>query len=68
MRDELSDAVHNIRLWFAKWFQRRRCLNIMEIYMYSGVIAKKVQIGKDQEKAQSEKDSHPENRCWKKTN
>ena len=29
---------------------------------------KKVQVGKDQEKAQSEKDSHPKNRGGKKTN
>ena len=28
---------------------------------------KKVQEGKDQEKAQSEKDSHSKNRGWKKT-
>ena len=27
---------------------------------------KKVQVGKDQEKAQSEKDSHSKNRGWKK--
>ena len=30
--------------------------------------SKKVQVGKDQEKAQSEKDSHSKNRGWKKTN
>ena len=30
--------------------------------------AKKVQVGKDQEKAQSEKDSHSKNRDGKKTN
>ena len=30
--------------------------------------AKKVQVGKDQEKAQSEKDSHSKNRGWKKPN
>ena len=29
---------------------------------------KRVQVGKDQEKAQSEKDSHSENRGGKKTN
>ena len=29
---------------------------------------KKVQVGKDQEKAQSEKDSHSKNRGGKKTN
>ena len=31
-------------------------------------IIKKVQVGKDQEKAQSEKDSHSKNRGGKKTN
>ena len=30
--------------------------------------ARKVQVGKDQEKAQSEKDSHSKNRGGKKTN
>ena len=30
--------------------------------------SKKVQVGKDQEKAQSEKDSHSKNRGGKKTN
>ena len=34
----------------------------------SGSLIKKVQVGKDQEKAQSEKDSHPKNRDGKKTN
>ena len=29
---------------------------------------KKVQVGKDQEKAQSERDSHSKNRGWKKPN
>ena len=32
------------------------------------VIPKKVQVGKDQEKAQSEKDSHSKNRGGKKPN
>ena len=32
------------------------------------VIGKKVQVGKDQEKAQSEKDSHSKNRGGKKPN
>ena len=31
-------------------------------------VAKKVQVGKDQEKAQSEKDSHSKNRVGKKPN
>ena len=33
-----------------------------------GTISKKVQVGKDQEKAQSEKDSHSKNRGGKKPN
>ena len=37
----------------------------MPIY---GKILKKVQVGKDQEKAQSEKDSHSKNRGGKKPN
>ena len=32
------------------------------------ILIKKVQVGKDQEKAQSEKDSHSKNRGGKKTN
>ena len=32
------------------------------------VVTKKVQVGKDQEKAQSEKDSHSKNRGGKKPN
>ena len=32
------------------------------------IILKKVQVGKDQEKAQSEKDSHSKNRGGKKPN
>ena len=34
----------------------------------SAFISKKVQVGKDQEKAQSEKDSHTKNRGGKKRN
>ena len=39
------------------YFQKQR--NTTEFY-------KKVQVGKDQEKAQSERDSHSKNRSWKK--
>ena len=28
------DASRKIWPWLAKWFQRRRCLTIMKIYMY----------------------------------
>ena len=34
---------------------------------FSSLEHDKVQVGKDQEKAQSERDSHPKNRGWKKT-
>ena len=34
----------------------------------NGLVGKKVQVGKDQEKAQSEKDSHSKNRGGKKPN
>ena len=34
----------------------------------SNYVKKKVQVGKDQEKAQSEKDSHSKNRGGKKPN
>ena len=36
--------------------------------LYTDRQKKKVQVGKDQEKAQSEKDSHSKNRGGKKTN
>ena len=37
-------------------------------YMINCIQKKKVQVGKDQEKAQSEKDSHSKNRGGKKPN
>ena len=39
-----------------------------EIKLKTNLQAKKVQVGKDQEKAQSEKDSHSKNRGGKKPN
>ena len=46
-----------------------------ELYIYIfedrciiGISSKRVQVGKDQEKAQSEKDSHSKNRGGKKSN
>ena len=38
------------------------------MFLFAIEIAKKVQVGKDQEKAQSEKDSHSKNRGGKKPN
>ena len=42
---------------------------VLDLYPYSQFteLYKKVQVGKDQEKAQSEKDSHSKNRGGKKT-
>ena len=42
------------------------CAGIPLTFLYK--IGKKVQVGKDQEKAQSEKDSHSKNRGGKKPN
>ena len=46
------------------------CINANSfcIFYYRNVRNKKVQVGKDQEKAQSEKDSHSKNRGGKKPN
>ena len=48
------------------------CLNgiFARVYLHAmfGIRWKKVQVGKDQEKAQSEKDSHSKNRGGKKPN
>ena len=42
------------------------CFDVCLLIFYK--LAKKVQVGKDQEKAQSEKDSHSKNRGGKKPN
>ena len=44
------------------------CLCFMAIKLTQRTFSKKVQVGKDQEKAQSEKDSHSKNRGGKKPN
>ena len=41
---------------------------MIAFYHFTQLTHKKVQVGKDQEKAQSEKDSHSKNRDGKKTN
>ena len=46
------------------WVSRCCCL-VANIRIF--IEGKKVQVGKDQEKAQSEKDSHSKNQGWKKT-
>ena len=45
-----------------------RCSRQVGTYMGQNIHYKKVQVGKDQEKAQSEKDSHSKNRGGKKPN
>ena len=45
-----------------------RFTRIMRWTLPYNIAFKKVQVGKDQEKAQSEKDSHSKNRGGKKTN
>ena len=45
---------------------RRGSRTLAHLYLYN--LIKKVQVGKDQEKAQSEKDSHSKNRGGKKPN
>ena len=49
---------------------RRTLYSLMKTGMHgsNGLNPKKVQVGKDQEKAQSEKDSHSKNRGGKKPN
>ena len=46
----------------------KRALKTMVHFIWHVMIEKKVQVGKDQEKAQSEKDSHSKNRGGKKPN
>ena len=43
-------------------------LGTISNYDFKNIIFEKVQVGKDQEKAQSEKDSHSKNRGGKKPN
>ena len=54
---------HNLRKSFAKFYLRH-----YELISKYNVGYKKVQVGKDQEKSQSEKDSHSKNQGGKKTN
>ena len=52
---------------FSQACDRRRCSHCKNI-IKTDVFTKKVQVGKDQEKAQSEKDSHSKNQGGKKPN
>ena len=55
-----------------QWKHKRKCRKCLGVYnhyheSFNIVCDKKVQVGKDQEKAQSEKDSHSKNRGGKKS-
>ena len=56
---KIEKDSHSVRF---KYAHKRLC----KFYVIEG--HKKVQVGKDQEKAQSEKDSHSKNRGGEKTN
>ena len=60
----LMTVIH--KLWFYT-----ECHDVYEnlvVSIVKSLLRKKVQVGKDQEKAQSEKDSHSKNRGGKKPN
>ena len=50
------------------WNHKAKSFHILCVAVFSGPLYKKVQVGKDQEKAQSERDSHSKNRGGKKPN
>ena len=50
------------------WIVTKFIFTQLENSTFNSCIYRKVQVGKDQEKAQSEKDSHSKNRGGKKTN
>ena len=52
----------NISLYFMTWY----IIKANNVHLYH--VSKKVQVGNDQEKAQSERDSHSKNRGGKKQN
>ena len=59
---------HRSRLEAPRNFGFKIYYRCSENKWYYAVFSKKVQVGKDQEKAQSEKDSHSKNRGGKKPN
>ena len=65
------DCFYNI-LCYITQLSNSRCLNLsinwITLQLDFRSLLKKVQVGKDQEKAQSEKDSHSKNRGGKKPN
>ena len=70
---EVSDLNHSATGGRHKWvFQQCDSVMVNETCPRAshgtGKILKKVQVGKDQEKAQSERDSHSKNRGGKKPN
>ena len=62
-RDEKSEQVPLV-LTYSNLLPDVSCI----VRKHLRTLHKKVQVGKDQEKAQSEKDSHSKNRGWKKLN
>ena len=72
---DLEDA--SIFFWNHQWaytvlhltyIEGHVCTCVLCVAMLCNPLYKKVQVGKDQEKAQSEKDSHSKNRGGKKPN
>ena len=64
----LSSVVVLIVLCFTVGFLSCLPLVCVFVFLLAANWGKKVQVGKDQEKAQSEKDSHSKNRGGKKLN
>ena len=65
----IESTLNNVLLKHAYVFTCRRF--VVQVYAFVQVNrhhTKKVQVGKDQEKAQSERDSHSKNRGGKKPN
>ena len=66
----LSPGHEKIRTLLCKMFyvQTPNSYAFQNYFIFTAIFNKKVQVGKDQEKAQSEKDSHSKNRGGKKPN
>ena len=62
MQEVRGTATYEYILYIKLDAKRKQWYKLLSKY------GKKVQVGKDQEKAQSEKDSHSKNRGGKKTN
>ena len=70
-----NDCLKYITLLYSIWIKGNEILFIVcdvsqafdKVFHDSGLILKWIQVGKDQKKVQSEKDSHSKNRGEKKT-